>query len=533
MKRKTIFTAAIAAFCVYGAAAKNYMSFENSAAYIPPMCYTKTKDENRQAHNPCYSCHTKGVEPNYMDDSSLQVALDFPATAMNNRWKNLFIDRSEDVAKISDSWILSYIRTSNYLDNDGNIILQKSLPKNFEGYVPDCYMNFDDEGFDRDRTGAYTGWRAFRYYPFLGTFWPTNGSTDDVLIRLPEKFRKDKQGRFSIDIYKANLAIAESMLKQKSVTSEPIDEKKAGKDLDGDGSLGTAEMIKYTWNKTPMSYAGMAEGEQIAGGLLPVGTELLHTVRYVDWDDEKNQPRMSARMKEVRYAVKDEWMDYAQMKESYISEMKDLFISKEIAMTRYNGNGNAGMQTGSGWIYQGFIEDSDGNLRPQSDEETLFCMGCHTGIGATADTVFSYQRKLEGGDRNSIEYGWNHWSQKGLKGLKDQTVRYKTAGDQAEYAFYLETNHAGDEFRGNDEVMKKFFNPDGSLKPEMIKKLQSDISVLLFPSRERALTMNKAYRVIAAQQTFIYGRDATVNPPKNVLEKIEENSDTGITKQIY
>ena len=29
-------------------------------------------------------------------------------------------------------------------------------------------------------------WRTVRYQPFPGAFWPTNGSTGDVFIRLPK-----------------------------------------------------------------------------------------------------------------------------------------------------------------------------------------------------------------------------------------------------------------------------------------------------------------------------------------------------------
>ncbi len=68
------------------------------------------------------------------------------------------------------------------------------MTQKWSGYTPDCYFNFDDEGFDREYNGTYTGWRAFAYYPFLGTFWPTNGSTDDVLIRLSDSFRKKAGG---------------------------------------------------------------------------------------------------------------------------------------------------------------------------------------------------------------------------------------------------------------------------------------------------------------------------------------------------
>lgn len=49
----------------------------------------------------------------------------------------------------------------------------------------------------------------------------------------------------------------------------------------------------------------------------------------------------------------------------------------------------------------------------------------------------------------------------------------------------LENNGAGDEFRGNDEVLTRFFNPDGSLKPEMRTALQKNTAVLLNPSPQR------------------------------------------------
>jgi hypothetical protein len=55
-----------------------------------------------------------------------------------------------------------------------------------------------------------------------------------------------------------------------------------------------------------------------------------------------------------------------------------------------------GISNGQGWIFQGFIEVGDGSLRPQSFDESLSCVGCHGGIGATTDSVFSLPRKLDG-----------------------------------------------------------------------------------------------------------------------------------------
>ena len=45
---------------------------------------------------------------------------------------------------------------------------------------------FESNGIAKDGSG----WVAFNYKPLPSTFWPTNGSTDDVMIRLSEKFQQ-------------------------------------------------------------------------------------------------------------------------------------------------------------------------------------------------------------------------------------------------------------------------------------------------------------------------------------------------------
>ena len=47
---------------------------------------------------------------------------------------------------------------------------------------------------------------------------------------------------------------------------------------------------------------------------------------------------------------------------------------------------------------------------------------------------------------------------------------------------------------------------------------------LIAPSRERALTLNKAYKVITEDQDYIFGRDATVTPPQRVLEVVDNET---------
>lgn len=176
----------------------------NTTAYIPSQCYTKTVDEKNEniLYNPCFSCHTLNKEPNFtLSDADLQEGYDFPKDALKNPWTNLFKDRTNEVAKISDEEILKYIRVDNYKNQNGEIILKSKLEnlnetwdannnKKWDGYIPDIYFNFNEEGFDLDNSGKFTGWRVFAYQPFLGTFWPTNGSTDDVMIRLSKPDRK-------------------------------------------------------------------------------------------------------------------------------------------------------------------------------------------------------------------------------------------------------------------------------------------------------------------------------------------------------
>ncbi|MEW6765960.1 MAG: hypothetical protein AB1344_09265 [Pseudomonadota bacterium] len=514
----------------------------NPAAYIPSQCYTKTEDAQGKVHNPCYSCHIPSTAPNYLDDGDLQLAYTFPTPALENHWTNLFKDRSAEFAKISDDAILSYVRQDNYLNADGSIKIAEKLTKvpaawdadnngRWDGFVPDLYMRFDQEGFDHDLTGAHTGWRAFAYYPFLGTFWPTNGSTDDVLIRLSAPFRETESGSFNLVVYKTNLAIVEAMITRRDVAIEATDEQALGVDLDKSGSLGQASLVKYDWAPTEdrnMSYVGRArvlqsEGKlHLAAGLFPEGTEFIHSVRYIDVNDQ-GSIRLAKRMKELRYAVKRSWYTYADLRQMALDEIKEADVFPE-RLRQITGSAEVGLSNGQGWTYQSFIEDAQGDLRPQTYEENVFCIGCHSGVGATTDGNFSFARKL---GEDAPQRGWYHWTQHGMEGL-DEPIR---SDDQPEYAYYLQQNGAGDEFRENDEVRAKFFDTDGALKADAVAQLRDDVTYL-FPSRERALALNKAYKVIVEEQSYIYGRDATVKPAANVHQSVEDGQPTGVTTVI-
>jgi len=550
----------------------------NETVYISSQCYTKTEDSSNKnlLHNPCYTCHTKNKEPNFtLSDDDLQMAYDFPAPASKNPWTNLFKDRTLQVSKISDKEILKYINKDNYFKNNQIILNEKlkNIPQDWDynnngkwdGYIPDCYFNFDNEGFDKDPNNNYTGWRSFAYRPFLGTFWPTNGSTDDVIIRLDEVFRQNSKGKFDLEIYKLNLSIIESLIKQEDVGIDPTDEKKYNYDMNQNGKLDIAKKIVFKWKQPKynmetfkisefsMTYVGKAKEllekneYLIAPGLYPKGTEFLHSVRYIGLD-KKNNIVMAPRMKELRYGKKIVWKTYYQLKNTGMEEVREKVATPD-RIDQFIGNSEKGLYNYLGWRYQGFIEDKQGELRPQSYEETLFCMGCHNNIGAIADSTFVFQRKL--GDK-SFQKGWYHWSQKGLKGIADKLLKN---GD-TEYAQYLKVNNAGDEFRQNSEVMEKFFvkgwerddeniqkdllekleNPDiyqkqyWKVKKQEIKKLKKDISHLILPSAKRAMELNKAYKVIVDEQSYIYGRDSHIKPLLNVHKEVEAGQKTQLEK---
>ena len=492
---------------------------DNATAYIPPQCYTKTIDEAGGVHNPCQTCHTQARRPNFVNDPDLQQSYAIPAPGLNNPWSNLFIDRSADVAATDPDELREWVQTSNYFGADGQITLAAKLASppadwdvdgdgKWSGYVPDCHFSFDEDGFDHAPDGNLTGWRAFAYQPLPGTFWPTNGSTDDVLIRLPAIYREDISGAENLAVYKTNLAITEALLRRTDVVIEPTDEKAMGVDLDRNGTLGTASRVVFAFaplEGVTMQWAGRASTlpaneAPLAAGLYPLGTEFLHTVRYLDPRPEG--VGMAARIKEVRYMRKTHWQSYADLEEWALAEKKEDNDFPD-RTKQFFGSSETGIPNGTGWRLQGFIEAADGALRPQSFEETVFCMGCHGSIGTVDDSTFAFPRKLPAGA--SFREGWYHWTQKGLAGTPD-LVR---ADGERDYVHYLRSNNAGDEFRANVELIRAWLE-DGKLSDEKAAEIRADIAPLIIPSAERATRLNAAYRLIVREQSFAKGRDATV-----------------------
>ncbi|WP_226664242.1 hypothetical protein [Microbulbifer aggregans] len=513
----------------------------NPTAVTPPQCYTKTENVEAAASNPCYVCHTNSQAPNFTNDPDLQLLYDFAEPARTNRWHNLFKDRSGYLAAVSDDEILEYAREDNYRAANDRVTLADKLTDDlpghwdgnrngrWDGYVPDAGFNFDRHGFDRDSEGRYTGWRALAYTPFPGTFFPTNGSTDDVLIRLPAMYRNTEQGHYDATVYRVNLAIVEALIKRRDVAIEPVDETVFNVDLDKDGKLSTARQVTYDWaprEQRFMSYVGEArlaqqrEEAPLSAGSYPLGTEFLHSVRYLDVNGD-SEVVMAARMKELRYARKVRWVNYFQHRELAADELKDAHDFPD-RIEPVIGDIERGISNRRGWRYSGFIEDAHGELRPQSYEELATCAGCHGAIGANVDGGFAMTRKLDAGD--SFQRGWYHWTQKPLNGVPEP----RREDGEGEYAYYLRQVGNADEYRSNGEVRARFFNNDGTLQAAMLDKLAEDINVLIMPSRRRALDLNKAYRAIVEEQSYREGRDAVLTPRENLLREVAEGQETGV-----
>ncbi len=477
----------------------------NREAIIPPMCYTRTEGK----FNPCYVCHQDHIQgrENTMNDADLQEAYSFSDLAMTNHWANLFEDRTQRVASMSDAEIIDWVNQDNYSELPGRL-----HTAGFKGWIPDLKglqggaAAFNPDGIAKD--GSH--WVAFNYKPFPSTFWPTNGSTDDVMIRLPEPYRTDRDGNYSRDVYFANLSIVELNIKGLDSLSLPnIDERKVQDDLDGDGRLAANATIL----KKRTLYVGGAYRHVFFPGVFPMETEFLHTVRYLGVRED-GEIFNSRRMKEVRYLKKWQAVNYPTLAEYYREEGYHKGMG---LLPAYTNLGHHGLDNGMGWSVQGFIEDRRGRLRVNTYEENLFCMGCHTSIGATIDKTFSFPRKVDGVS------GWGYIN---IKGMADAPNIGESKG---EFRTYFERAGGGDEFRSNREMRTRWFNASGVADTDKISAAK-DVYALIAPSRERALTLNKAYRAIVEDQDFIFGRDATVQSPQNVYDKIDNKTSPTLPK---
>jgi hypothetical protein len=451
----------------------------NPESVIPPQCYTKTDGDK----NPCYICHqsyTDPLRPNFVKDASLQGDYEFSDEGMTNSWKNLFKDRSKEIAAIDDEEIESWVSQDNY----SPFIQRLHNDPHWRGEVPEiknlAYPKkaFYENGMAKD--GSH--WIAYNYKPLPSNFWPTNGSTGDAMIRLPKSFR-ELNGKYSEAVYFKNLDLLEKTIKQS---------------------------VKKDQSSKQRFYLGDANTVRIEYMLYPQGTEFLHTVRYLGIAADGrifNAPRM----KEVRYMKKAKFKSISALKGSYLVESKEKKLG-QLPQTIHIGD--RGIDNGFGWVINGYIENKKGELRQQNKQELAFCNGCHKTLGSTIDQVFSFSRKVEKSG------GWGYIDLSKIKDVPNIDPS-SNESQQGEYLTYFQRVGGGDEFRQNSEMLKRWFHSDGQVNKEAVEGVES-IYQLITPSKKRALALNKAYKLIVAEQSYIFGRDAVLTPAKNVLKQVEE-----------
>lgn len=470
----------------------------NPESVIPPQCYTKTDGVN----NPCYACHqsypNKQQRSNMMSDGGLQGNYEFSSVGATNNWKNLFVDRSHLIKSISDAEISQWVNTDNYQP----FIQKMAQDKEWQGeFTPIDNLAQADAAFDAmgmAKDGSH--WIAYNYKPFPSTFWPTNGSTGDAMIRLAKRFR-EVNGRYSHDVYFANLALVELNLKSlQQVSVPPVSEQIIGVDLNGNGRLDPSiEIINAQTN-----YVGDAQDIELSPMLYPQQTEFLHTVRYLG-QNEQGEIVNATRMKEVRYMKKHKLKSRHSLKGAYMREDKEK-LAESLPKTVYLGE--RGIDNGFGWTINGYIEDKQGALRPQHHQELAFCNGCHKTIGSTIDQTFSFPRKVQGAK------GW------GYINLTTQRDVASLGETQGEFLNYFKRVGGGDEFRQNQEMLDKWFLADGQVDQQKVLAAEN-LYQLIMPSRSRATNLNKAYLTIVKEQSYIFGRDATLSTAKNVLQAVD------------
>jgi hypothetical protein len=411
-----------------------YKPSYNEDPAIPPQCWIET---GYGMQNACQYCHTDYLASiehgNAFPIADDQILYSFPTENLNRiLWQNIIYPeqieqrlRDEGIAVPSledtdyvrvDNWRPAFERSrengnTNWMntDNPGDTFaLFPALdPNHLFPYSTEDPTNsgthgyIDREGFVRNEQEEYTGWRAINFFPY-GIFTPLTGSVSGIYIRLPESFMT-MNGEIDIYVYKQNLDLLERQIKNRS-----FDETR---------------------------YYGDASTVPVQKGFYPVSTEFAHPLHYVDLlADGETGPdpdgvrgltgksyefpgTRSKRVKEIRYMYK--WKEVTLSDIADDEDEEDIHHGDEYEEI-IGREGQGWVENGAGWILSAFIEDRGGNLRPQTTEELVQCIGCHANVGNTVDAVWSFQRKLPGGlGWREMDYGRYNAQQRERTRLND------------------------------------------------------------------------------------------------------------------
>jgi hypothetical protein len=541
----------------------NPVVFEgNPYPQVPAQCHTETS-LGRQ--NACLFCHTNGLykqglgnnnpQAGAMPQVNFQIDYGFDPysaqapTAAKNYWLNTLspetllaaitamdIDPNEwnmqDYIQ-EDNWQAAYnLRLGKSSDWDSGYdqpfrllpsLNPAALPADNDGFVrsndaKDIYFN--------DDFGGNTGWRAINFMPY-GIFSPMTGSVSGIYIRLAAPFMQNSSGDFDLAIYQQNLDLLRDAIQNRLTETSPT------------------------------NYFGAASAIKVVAGSYPQGTELAHPLHYVDTTADGSNGKLpgmrATRVKEVRYMYKDE--DFNPMEARPGDGTGDQI---------YGNDKQGWVDNGSGWLLAGYIEDKNGDLRPQTRQELTQCIGCHSGFhyqtkdpnftsgtGNTVDSTWSFPRAF------NSDLGWQEMDYLGTK-IRDGVATSTTPepinrhADIGEFALLL--NHtvsanlygvmpqsieAGLQTAINTEsgyssnwtaiktdnavnfeqsvtlrqtllreyvVSKDYLNQDGTIK-----------GFLLYPEAEDAIENARRYRQVVATQRYIYGKDVFSETPISYL----------------
>ncbi|MBN1273130.1 MAG: hypothetical protein JXB26_12745 [Candidatus Aminicenantes bacterium] len=483
-----------------------YKPSYNEDPAIPVQCWVET---GYGTQNACKYCHTNHLAEkkhgNNLPLAEDQILYSFPSPNLNKvNWKN--ITHPEDInRRLKENGIepilpenpenLDYVRTDNWRaayhaarpdgdDTWNNLGQGNSEFQLFPALNPDNLFPYkpgdptwggehgyiDEEGFVRNKEDIYTGWRAVNFFPYA-IFTPLTGSVSGIYIRLPRDFMT-KDGKINVEIYKRNLDLLE-----KNIKNEAPEER---------------------------FYFGDAGNIEVIKGFYPFGTEFGHPLHYVDLNADGETGRnldgvkteksfdyefpgtRSKRVKEIRYMYKWKDVRLEDDEEEEASE-QEAEEPKYVIGKEWKG----WIDNGAGWILAAFIENRSGDLRPQTTEELLQCLGCHSSVGNTIDAVWSFQRKIPGGRGwGEMDYGDYKKSSPGRTRLQDYE---KPDAGMGELAYFYYTVVGADLFGVMPEEIKRELL-DYARKKNLGKKLGLTVEEELIFDDEALKTTDRERR---------------------------------------
>lgn len=479
-------------------------TLRNPYAHIPAQCYIETSGGTQ---NPCLYCHTNGVFKQQLGNNAPQAgyeplvgdlqqeyafaALRYPLMKNGsiNPWENvLFPEKLTDAVRQlnldPNAWDMQvYVREDNwtaaYQQRPGNSLRWDSgidhpfrlfpgldpadLPADDDGFVR---SDRAENGFFNDGRGYITGWRAINFMPY-GIFTPHSGSVSGIYLRLPAQFMQNDAGHYDLAVYQANVELLARAIQDRLQANDS------------------------------KNYFGAAREIPVQRGLYPIGTEFAHPLHYVDIAADGQQAEISPfpgtrarRVKEIRYMYKYKAFLPHAVPPGEKDEGAPIYASRT----------QGWIDNGAGWYLAGYIEDAQGKLRPQTPNELVQCVGCHSG------NVFQESQPRQvftSGTGNTIDSTWalpRQWTTHGWKEMDYLGYRLENGVMTSSRAEPRNREHQQGEFRFFlDHVV------GASLFGEMPENMEQLLATVIHPESGyshawRAREVQSAENALISQQ---------------------------------